>query len=1316
MELKNNFVTGKMNKDTNLRLLKDSEYIHAENVQIIQAGNNGVVKNFKGTTQKANLVDDLINPFCISRTKDLSEQNIYYFVAADNGSKIIEYDLNTEVSEVVLHHDSLLGFNQNRIIHGVNEINGLLFWCDPLTNAPRFCNIQRAKTYGQNGFTEDDISVALQPPFQEPTIQLGYTPNQLENDIERRFLSFCYRYRYIDEGYSTFSFYSDLAFDTSTYQITPNQFINKGMLNLYNEVEIFFNTGDRNVKEIELCFRETNSNAIYLIHTFDKTIESWGNNETKSFKVSNNKLYTLIDNTAKQLYSNFPREAKSQTIIGGNLIYANYVEGYDLIDKNNAKINPDYELDIIADDILEGKVVQSVINNTTLEFDFTDQIIKEGRPFRLFLSYTNIGVNTRENYSKTFSFTIPLNVNNVTDLSINPEWLNFVDQIKNNISDTLKQPNETLVSNTFNVTYSGNTILFNAPELTYSTPNPDPQLPDIVTTYQYEHSADSGNPDSVIDFTDDNAKKSLKSIRSYQVMPIYYDEYNRVVGILDVKEKDTIYIPFGNHITSNKIEVKLNHLPPIGATKYKFLFRENKTDYEVIYINKYIADATYIYFKLEGESRNKVKEDDIIVLKRYKGDYYNKETRIKVLEVTPKLSNFIADNKQPINNNAGIYASSNNLKEIIEEGGLYMKVEKVDVPYTDLVNAERLSNEPNFQLRRTSTPNGIIDFSNSSGQTEIFEGSIFQLYLENSRYKTQNQGKYTNIVDVSIIADRNYANILDFFNTNFPNNQIKGKRTETFIAPGQPAPIPDLVTDVWFTWELINNNQIRVLGLERGLEAHPSRFTFWGKIITNTTYVFETYPNLENVELYHETIGTWNIINGEHEQTQIILPHYNCYCWGNGIESCKIEDAFNKPFIEHRFRAWALPNEGFQRIHRKSDVCHSDTYRWSNRFNGLHNFDVTQGNFKELDIENAEIERIIARDGDLLVFQRQKIGKILFGKNIIEDLQGMQTLQAVKDVLGAYVGIIGINGTRNPESIVYSDGLTYCVDVERGELLVIANNEIEKISENLCEQYFREICKTNDKFIADYDPDNNQYLVFIGNDLNKVLSFQKNVGGFPTFHNYQPDMLLGVGKKLFSWKNGVLFENYTSPQKQFFGVPYTSQMIFNVNHFPSDDKVFKAIKLESSHAWDIVFKSNLNNTFLDKEEFNEKESFWFSHIPRAITTDLKNAQGIGLIDTIVGNNVVMKNTLPNYISVGSIIGVNANFNVGIITNINNATNTLTLSSSLGLTPNDFIFAIRNNRIDGVPIRGFNMQVDMTLQTNEDMELFSVSTEISKSFL
>src|SRR5690606_12102680 len=97
-------------------------------------------------------------------------------------------------------------FPVHRIIIIVDEENKKTFACWTDNNDPiRFINIERAKTYSPSGFGQDEITLIKRPPHSKPGLTLSKTTQGRENNISEKFLSFGYRYKYLDGEYSAFS-------------------------------------------------------------------------------------------------------------------------------------------------------------------------------------------------------------------------------------------------------------------------------------------------------------------------------------------------------------------------------------------------------------------------------------------------------------------------------------------------------------------------------------------------------------------------------------------------------------------------------------------------------------------------------------------------------------------------------------------------------------------------------------------------------------------------------------------------------------------------------------------------------------------------------------------------------------------------------------------------------------------------------------------------------------------------------------------------------------------------------------------------------
>ena len=125
---------------------------------------------------------------------------------------------------------------------------------------------------------EEDISVIVKPPgFEDvvgsnvnlpaPLVHLVNLPGN-ENYLKERFICFAYRYRYQDNQYSATSLFTKPAFAASTFAFDTRNYLNGGMVNRYNGAVITFNTGSKRVLEIDLLYKETTSNSIFVIERF----------------------------------------------------------------------------------------------------------------------------------------------------------------------------------------------------------------------------------------------------------------------------------------------------------------------------------------------------------------------------------------------------------------------------------------------------------------------------------------------------------------------------------------------------------------------------------------------------------------------------------------------------------------------------------------------------------------------------------------------------------------------------------------------------------------------------------------------------------------------------------------------------------------------------------------------------------------------------------------------------------------------------------------------------------------------------------------
>lgn len=363
-EIKKTFIAGKMNKDLDERLIPDGEYIDAVNVTIDTSGgsNIGSVSNSLGNTKKtdialilSNMDVDVVNPKTIGSVVYEAGNLVYWFVCADNFDGVFEYsEITQETVMVIGSTTGQLNFNKNYIITGVDFIpanRGLgpyLYWTDGY-NPPRRISISRAKQWGLDSYRLDiDIDVVLRPPLNAPAIKLyNDTAVTASNNLEQRFLTFSYRYKYKDNQYSAMSPFSSVAFSANSFSYDYLTGDNKGMQNLFNSAEVTIDSGNEFVDSIQLMFFDTYSINVYVVDTYIKSDMGWSDNQSYKINFSNNKVYSPIDSSqVTRLFDNVPLTARAQDVVGNRLIYGNYTQFRDIVNADNQKIVPHYTIDI----------------------------------------------------------------------------------------------------------------------------------------------------------------------------------------------------------------------------------------------------------------------------------------------------------------------------------------------------------------------------------------------------------------------------------------------------------------------------------------------------------------------------------------------------------------------------------------------------------------------------------------------------------------------------------------------------------------------------------------------------------------------------------------------------------------------------------------------------------------------------------------------------------------------------------------------------------------------------------------------------------
>lgn len=1125
MKIKRTFVQGKLNKDLDERLLPEGQYPHAENIRVsnTEASDVGAVENVRGNYQLTGY--SLINATTIGGIADGSNQKLYWLVTSDERDMIVEYDFRNSISTIVLESTAktgVLNFNKDYLVTGIVKIinddssKDLLAWTDDI-NPPRIINIERAKKYGFNNFTEDDISVIKLPPEASPKIQLTYTNTSLENNLENKFLSFAYRYKYLDGELSALSSFSNYSFAPEKFNLDYQTMENIGMVNAFNAVNVTVNTGSKRVTDVEIVFKESNSNTVFLIETFNKKKEMWGDNELKTFKFSNSKKYAALpEDELYRPYDNVPLLAKALTLGGNRLIYGNYLEGYDLVNTHGEEVNIDYDVSLNTRNLGGTALTTSLMGNTSWIVNLSGVELKESSKITFSINLAE-PVKTKGEFANSFDFILNRSYSSVTELVNDDDFKVFVEDIMTSIfssSYTATIPANYSILEVLKFTFSGsgNSIIINTPKIKYSINN------DVTNTVTYVWNF---LPTSEASYSNVSVQTSLKSNRSYEVGIIYLDRHNRATTVLTDKN-NTIYVPQSNAINQNRIVVNVNNEPPYWADRYKFVVKQNKSDYYNIYTNVVYRDGLYAWFKLEGSNKDKVKEGDYVILKCDLNRVYNNILKYQVLEIKDQPKDFIKDNVD----STGV--------EVEEQAGLYFRIKMEGFNISSENNKVYKATASARSNNKSVPPFCYIDlFTTVEGSAvkdlEIPSGSRIILKFDSSfNYKS---GWSSHKMEKSFLVLKKYNNFKEWYDDIIPKTVLKCEQGHDY-------------KDGLAVVRMGNKLALRVQGHETGGSGGRGGFVDAEvSIITSEDlFIFETESKDLNSDIYYETEQTFKISDNKHQgniknQSEfdpaiVELNFFNCYTQGNGVESYQYKDLFNSNYLNIDLRPVSTSVEKYKKVRRFADLTYGEPYNENNNVNGLNEFNLYKANYKEDINKNwGSIQKLRNRNNDILVFQEDKVSYVMYGKDLLMNADGTSNVSLIDDVLGNQVPYSGEYGiSRVPESHAFDGFYDYWQDPKRGCVCRLSGDGINEISQYGMKQYFKDNFKNtiNNKKLGGYDPYYDEYVVFTSN-IEKIPPVNMTCSSKMVKESFTGEFLVNIDYGLITGECGFNYSTNGKP-------------------------------------------------------------------------------------------------------------------------------------------------------------------------------------------
>ena len=558
--------------------------------------------------------------------------------------------------------------------------------------------------------------------------------------------------------------------------------------------------------------------------------------------------------------------------------------------------------------------------------------------------------------------------------------------------------------------------------------------------------------------------------------------------------------------------------------------------------------------------------------------------------------------------------------------------------------------------------------------------------------------------------------------------------------------------------------------------------------IINTGDLFKiTKPNGDVIYIEIDTIGgSGGLTNGQTDTFTLKtkthnfaydLNWHNCYSFGNGVESTRVRDDFNKMLLAPGVRVSAEFDD-YKKEERKNSLIYSGIYNKSSSFNETNQFNLAEKITKDLNPTYGSIQKLHTRDSDLTVLCEDKVLKVLANKDALFNADGNIQLLSNERVLGQaipYVGDYGIS--KNPESFVSEAYRSYFTDKQRGVVLRLSRDGLSPISLHGMKDYFRDNLRTSGLLIGGYDKKKDQYNLTLN---STTVSFQENVRGWTSFKTYVPESSVSCSGDYYSFNKGEIYLHHDNSvsRNEFYGVPSESAITLLFNDAPSTIKNFETISYEGTQAritattesgvdlrteddsyYNLEDKSGwyLGNITTDKNsgktnEFIEKEGKWFNYIKgdnAIIDYSSNQIQGIGVIsqDTVLtetdslGAVTVLGEVVITFDEdINTSLSLNDTIHYVTATNIGNGNvidsddleeysleiksigkNTITVGHDTGTNPpaaifeeGDFVLFKKNSNINKSGVTGYYAEVTFGNSATGKAELFSVSSQINES--
>jgi hypothetical protein len=1027
---------------------------------------------------------------------------------------------------------------------------------------------------------------------------------------ELKFPRFAYRWKYNDNTYSTFSPFTEPAFLPGEFKYDGKTGFNEGLVNNLRKIELSnISLGDDRVKEIDILLKFDDDQNIYVFDT--KKIKNITSSEL-AFNIEKERIKSTLPNLQLlRQWDNVPKKAFAQEISSNRIMYGNYYQNYNIYN------DPEFEIGIGSRE--GGNYKRSIKSDRSYEFGVV-YIDKFNRQTPVLTNDTGSYFVNKNQAKNSNLFNVKLN-------NKPPAWATHFKYF-------IKEPSAEYYNVVADRFYQDNENGFTYVSFPSSERNKITEDTYLILKKLHGSNTATSPPSrhKIIDIfaeAPEFVHERLESIGFFGNVlfaPSYGDnstQTTKLAGSSPVPENNTIQIRSIN--TTGTATAPTAHSQGINEATDKALLQVGN------YVRFFRGETPTNSYKISSV-RYHIDGDDECELKFE--EIFGDDVNILYLDANSDTSAFAPDIGMRI------YEDKTNIGDAEFDGRFFVKLQTDgQLSLSTEIVSETTENEIEYIPAYTVAFDGVDRNKDNFLRGGVSETPVFVRYgglkALGDRPET---GQRRPINDINSHITFEQTGPKD--DTNFIKNLSVGTkikfsnhdtiyrigriRRETYKGKNNSQPV--VLKTLRFEDENGNETPLTedVVSFKQNLSssgfitASILQIKTPGEVpFVNDPAVFETEPVRQKTDLniYYETEKTFKV--SEHGNIHK-LDWYNCFSFGNGVESNRIRDDFNAPFIKNGVKASTILEEGFQEEHKFNGLIWSGIINSKSSVNNSNQFIQAETITKDFLPSYGSIQKLHSWDDSLVVFLENKVLRTPSNKSALFNADGSTNLISSNNVIGnpiEYNGEYGIS--LDPQSFASFGFRCYFADRKNGKIFRLSKDGLTPISGINMNDFFRDRLATNQAILGSFDERNKLYDISFYDD-NDTVCFSESTRGWVTRKSFVPEYSISLNSITYSFNGGELYihDSLNVNRNNFYGIQSYSQVDFEINQDPSAVKKFRTLGYEGTKDWTATLKTDQESS--NKINFIDKENKYFALLQGenkdSSNLDLKkfNFQGIGV--------------------------------------------------------------------------------------------------------